>query len=348
MGISAALAAVLAVIVMIVIFAVGTIYVAPALEVAHTTHTTSSTTSQGYALAAATVGYDHYNPGTSYTAGTNFNTLWDANVNGAYQQIGANTQSITIQPQYLGTIDAVVTIPSGQGYYVDAALTQQRNAPLVQSWTYTSVANNGVNNYVFKLANLPVTPIGSGSNSPLDFYPYFIASATLSMNHAANITSVGSSTSTQFIQWQGTFPSGTPNVGTEITEIQVTVNTTSPAVFQLNSVNNPATWSNSGAISAGLIQASSFNPQQGSSNYVYTYKIATTPTDFSTGQYLLYGTNSLDNFPFTLSGTFDFGAATVTTNCLSVQIQVYILNAAGTITTLSNPTAVTVASGSVC
>ena len=65
----------------------------------------------------------------------------------------------------------------------------------------------------------------------------------------------------------------------------VTVNTTNPAVFQLNSVNNPATWSNSGAISAGLIQASSFSPQQGSSNYVYTYKIATTPTDFSTGQY---------------------------------------------------------------
>ena len=68
MGISAALAAVLAVIVMIVIFAVGTIYVAPALEVAHTTHT-STTTSQGYALAAATVGYDHFNPGTSYTGG---------------------------------------------------------------------------------------------------------------------------------------------------------------------------------------------------------------------------------------------------------------------------------------
>ena len=98
MGISAALAAVLAVIVMIVIFAVGEIYVAPALNVAHTTTTTTTHTIQGYALAAATTGYDHFNPGTSYTAGTNFNTLWDAYVNGAYQEIGSNTQSITIQP----------------------------------------------------------------------------------------------------------------------------------------------------------------------------------------------------------------------------------------------------------
>ena len=345
MGISAALAAVLAVIVMIVIFAVGTIYVAPALQVAHTT-STSTTRNQGYALAAATTGYDHFNPGTSYTAGTNFNTLWDAYVNGAYQEIGSNTQAITIQPSYGGTIDAVVTVPSGQSYYVDAALTQQRNTPVVQSWTYTSVANNGVNNYVFKLSNLPVTPVGSGSNSPLDFYPYFIASATLSLNSPSAITSVGNSTATQFIQWQGTFPSGTPNVGDEITEIQATVNSTNAAVFQLNSINDPATWSNSGAITAGLVQGSQFNPQQGSTTYVYTHNIASSPTDFSTGQYLLYGTNSLDNFPFTLSGTFDFGAATVTTHCLSVQLQIYILNPAGTITTLTNT--VTVASGSVC
>jgi len=345
MGISAALAAVLAVIVMIVIFAVGEIYVAPMLNVAHTTSTTT-THSQGYALAAATTGYDHFNPGTSYVAGTNFNTLWDAYVNGAFQEIGSNTQAITIQPSYGGTIDAVVTVPGGQNYYVDAALTQQRNSPLVQSWTYTSVANNGVNNYVFKLTNLPTTPVGSGSNSPLDFYPYFIASATLSMNSPSAIVSVGTSTTTQFIQWQGTFPSGTPNVGTEITEVQVTVNTTNAAVFQLNSVNNPATWSNSGSITAGLVQGSQFSPQQGSSNYVYTKNIATTPTDFSTGQYLLYGTNSLDNFPFTLSGTFDFGAATVTTNCLAVQIQAYILNPAGTISTLTNT--VDVASGAAC
>ena len=69
MGISAALAAVIAVIVMIVIFAVGEIYVAPALQVAHTTTTSTTPPSQAYALAAATVGYDHFNPGTRLHCG---------------------------------------------------------------------------------------------------------------------------------------------------------------------------------------------------------------------------------------------------------------------------------------
>ena len=138
------------------------------------------------------------------------------------------------------------------------------------------------------------------------------------------------------IQWQGTFPSGTPNVGDEITEIQATVNTTNPAVFQLNSINDPATWSNSGAITAGLVQASSSlhsRVQRPTSTQTKLQRLRQTSAQDSI---YLYGTNSLDNFPFTLSGTFDFGAATVTTNCLSVQLQVYILNPAGTITTLTN------------
>ena len=347
MGVSAAIAVVLTVVVMLIIIAVG-FYASPMLNFFHTTTTptTSTSISQAYALAASTTGYDHFNPGTTYTPGTNFNTLWDALVSGSYQQIGSNTQSISIQPAYGGVLYAVVTVPSGQSFYVDPALTQQRNAPLVSSWTYTSIAGNGVNNYVFKLTNIPVTPVGSGSNSPIDFYPYLIASATQTLNSPSAIVSVGTSTSTQFIQWQSTVPSGTPNVGSEITEVQVIVNTTNAAVFQLNSVNDPATWSNQGAISAQLIQGTSFTPQQGSSSYTYTYNIAKTPTDFSTGQYVLYGTNSLDNFPFTVNANYDFGAATTTTNCLSVQLEVYVLNPSGSISTLTNT--VNVASGATC
>lgn len=349
MAVSAAAAVILTVIAMVIVFAAVEYYTNPSFySLAHSSSTTTGITTppQAYALNAATTGYDHFNPGTTYTAGTNFNVLWDAFTNGAYQQIGSNTQSISIQPVYGGTIYAVVTIPSGQSYYVDPALTQQRNSPTVASWTYGSIANNGVNNYIFKLTNLPVTPVGSGSNSPLDFYPYFVASATQTLNTPSAITSVGTSTATDFVQWQSTVPSGTPDVASEITEIQVTVNTTNAAVFQLNSVNDPATWNAQGSISSGLIQGSQFTPQQGTSSYTYTYNIAKTPTDFSTGQYVLYGTNSLDTFPYTLSGTFDFGAATATTNCLGVTLTVYVLAPSGAISTLSN--SVNVASGSAC
>ncbi len=296
-----------------------------------------------YSLSAASVGYDHFNPGTTYVAGTNYNALYDALTAGSYQQIGSNTQTIAIQQSYGGSLYAVVTVPSGQNYYVDPSQTQTRNSPLVTGWSYTSVANNGVNNFVFHLANIPgaTNPI-----SPLDFYPYFIAGATLSLNSPSAISSVGTTTTTQFIQWQGTFPSGTPNVGTMITEMQVTVNSTSPAVFQLNSVNDPATWSPNGAVQAGLVQGTSFTSQLGSTTYVYSDNIATTPTNFATGQFLTYGTNSLDSFPFTVSGTFNFGAATVTTNCLNVQVQIYVLLASGAISTLSN--SVNVASGATC
>lgn len=308
----------------------------------NTVTNTAPPPAQTYSLNAAVTGYDHFNPGTTYTAATNFNSLWDAQVAGAYQQIGTNTQTIAIQPSYGGTLYAVVSVPSGQNYYVDPALTQQRNAPLVSAWHYISVANNGINNFVFTLSGIPgsTNPI-----SPIDFYPYFIAGATLSLNSPSAITSIGTTTTTQFIQWQGTFPSGTPNVGDEITEIQVTVNSTNAAVFQLNSVNDPAAWGTSGTLSPGLVQGTQFTAQQGSSNYVYTYNIAKSPTDFSTGQFLVYGTNSLDNFPFTLSATLNTGAASGT-NCLSVQLQVYVLNAAGTISTLSNTD--TLAAGSVC
>ncbi len=344
-AVSAAAAAgitiVLILVVMLGLFATGVFQLN---TVPHTTSTgTSPPPSGAYSLNAATTGYDHFNPGTTYASSTNFNVLWDALVAGSYQQLGSNTQTIAIQPSYGGTLYAVVTIPSGQSLYVDPAHTQTSNAPLVTSWSYSSVANNGVNNFIFKLSGIPpsTNPI-----SPLDFYPYFISSATLSLSTPSAITSVGTTTTTQFLQWQGSFPSGTPNVGTMITEVQVTVNSTNAAVFQLNSVNDPATWGPNGAVSSGLIQGSSFTPQQGSTTYVYTNNIAKTPTDFSTGQFLLYGTNSLDTFPFTVSGTYDFGAATVTTNCLNVQIQVYVLLPSGAISTLSN--AVNVASGATC
>ena len=344
-AISSAMTAVL--IVVIIVGFIGGAYATGILPLYRTipnqTTTITPPPSQAYSLNAATTGYDHYNPSTTYTAATNFNVLWDALAGGSYQQLGSNTQTIAIQPSYGGTIYAVVTVPSGQSYYVDPALTQQRNSPLASSWSYTSVANNGVNNFVFKLSGIPGA---SNPISPLDFYPYFIAQATLSLNSPSALSSVGTTTTTQFIQWQGTFPSGTPNVGDEITEVQVTVNSTNAAVFQLNSVNDPSTWGTNGALSAGLVQGTSFTPQQGSSNYVYTYNIAKTPTDFSTGQFLTYGSNSLDNFPFTVSGTYDFGAATATTNCLSIQLQVYILLASGAISTLTNT--VNVASGSVC
>lgn len=304
---------------------------------------TTQATSGPYSLNAAVAGYDHFNPGTTYTAATNFNVLWDALVSGAYQQIGQNTQTIAIQQSYGGTLYTVVTVPSGQSYYVDPYLTQQRNSPLVTGWAYTSVANNGINNFVFKLQNIPgaTNPI-----SPIDFYPYFIASATQTLNSPSAIASVGTTSTTQFIQWQSTVPSGTVNVGSMIKEIQITVNSTNNAVFQLNSVNDPATWSAQGPISSGLVQASQFTSQQGTSNYIYTYMIGSSNLDLSTGQWILYSTNSLDSFPYTLSATYNFGAATVTTNCLSVQIQIYVLSPAGALSTLSNTD--TIASGSAC
>ncbi|MGI0085816.1 MAG: hypothetical protein ACREBQ_12115, partial [Nitrososphaerales archaeon] len=308
------------------------------------TQTTQTTPppSGAYSVAALSAGYGHFGV-TSYVAGSNFSTLWDAQVSGAYQQIGTNTQTISIQPSYGGVLYAVVTIPSGQSLYVDPALTKTSNSPLVTGWNYISVSNNGINNYVFTLTSLPgsTNPI-----SPLDFYPYFIHSATQTLNKPANDTSVGTSSTTQFLQWATTVPSATANVGSMIKQIVITVNSTSNGVFQLNSVNDPATYSNAGAIPSGLIQGGSFSAQQGSTNYVYTYNFGSSITDFSTGQWVLYGSNSLDNFPYTLSGIFNFGAASVTTNCLSMQIQITVLSPAGTLSTLTNTAYVM--SGSVC
>ena|SRR5487761_10115 len=340
-GVSAAAAAIIVVVIMLLGFAIY-LYAVPPKQQVTPPPTTTSVSSGAYSLAGATTGYDHFNPGTTYTAATNFNVLWDAQVSGQYQQIGSNTQTLAIQPSYGGVLYAVVTVPSGQSYYVDAYKTQQQNSPLVTSWVYTSVANNGVNNFVFKLSNLPgaTNPI-----SPLDFYPYFIASATQTLSSPSAIVSVGSSPATEFVQWSSTMPSGTPNVGSLIKEVTVGINSSNAAIFQLNSVNDPASFSAQGTMSSGLVQGTSFTPQQGTSSYTYTYAIGSSVTDPSTGQYVLYGTNSLDSFPYTLSGTFNFGA-TSGVNCLALTITIYVLSPSGAISTLTNTD--TVASGSVC
>src|SRR5487761_151408 len=75
-GVSAAAAAIIVVVIMLLGFAIY-LYAVPPKQQVTPPPTTTSVSSGAYSLAGATTGYDHFNPGTTYTAATNFNVLWD-------------------------------------------------------------------------------------------------------------------------------------------------------------------------------------------------------------------------------------------------------------------------------
>jgi hypothetical protein len=292
-------------------------------------------------------GQDYFNPSTTYVPGTNFNVIWYDNPTGNFwNNLGTNSQTINVKATDNGIIYALVTLPSGQNYYVAQYRTVTQGAPYVQGWSYTSLSNNGVNNFLFKINLAGPPPITSNGvqNPQISFYPVFVSSASMSLNTLSAINNLGQNPNTQFLSWIGTFPSGTPNVGTKISEVQISVNSSNPAVMTLNSVNIPAT--NQTERFVGAIPGSRFTAQQGTTNYIYTLPIASNTLDLSTAEFILYPQNGFDNFAFTTSVTTDFGAQTTTTNCLNVQITLYFISPADTLSTLTQ--SVNLAAGAVC
>jgi len=296
-----------------------------------TSYTSACTSGQPYycgSLSFTSSGQDHFSSTTSYTYSTNIATTLFTNPTGnAFQSLGpipsGGTLVTNLPPNANGIIYAEVSEQSAQNLYVDTALTMARNTPYIQGWTYQPVDNTNTNQFVFKL-NTAGIPVQSGLTPTFTFYPYFIKYSTVSLTTPANITSVGSSSVNEFVQWTTSLT--TVNTGAEITEAIITVNNTNPAVAQPLYLNNPTV----GA--TGTIPLSSMTSTLLSSSYQYNYYFTTskTTTDLSSGPFIAYGQNALNSQQWTFAYTNNFGACTETCNGLLVTLALYVLQPSGT------------------
>jgi hypothetical protein len=276
-------------------------------------------------LAAS--GYDYFNHATAYTPGTNFNVLFYTNVGGTYQLVATNSATANIPSSAGGTLYAEVQVPSGQNYYVDPTSTQNQNAYVTaKSWSPDLGGQTGHSYWVFTI-NLNSIPKPNLGNPTYDFYVVLSAYALPSLNSPAAITGLTVGTAaTKFITWQASF--STTSVSFAITQIQISLNSTSLTDFVLNSVDNPAVGS--------LIPGSSFSIQRtapsGAGTTFYTYNVGTDQA-LDSAEFLHYGPNQNNIFDFSTSFTITLSASTGHTG---ITITILGLNPAGSAVSVTN------------
>jgi hypothetical protein len=302
------------VIILTIIVVVGVLWYAGYLNTSSSKTGTQTTTSvcQGSTCGSVTTTtyvVSHFNPANSNATGAGPGTInWYANRGGSYVYLGNNANGFNLVPSDNGIVYAQY-VPGSEPFYAIPSDTQAKNS-YVTGATYQDITGNGIKYWIFALNIQALFKPNLGSPS-LSFSVYVAKFGALTMNSPSDITSIGTATTTQFIQWQGTF--ATVNRAWAISQIEVAFNTTSLTKMTLNSVNDPAT--------GALVQGTSFAQQRtapsGTGSTFYTYNVGSGQT-LDQAQYLFYGSNQLNQFQFTTSVSTQFTSGDVIEVTLTV------------------------------
>jgi hypothetical protein len=230
-----------------------------------------------------TKGYNTLDMSASLEEDSEYNCYWYVNRAG-WMNIGKGDVTIELTAQDAGSVWAVVTIPSGQSYYVDAASTQAKNAR-VQAVQFVDVNNDGYKEFAFKVDMTNIPKPASG-NPGIYFYPYLLAYQKPTLNSPAAITSIGTAPKSKYVQWAATFTSVAHSWA--IVKVELAVNTTDTTKIQIQHVNVP---------SVGYLTGDQFGtPLKGTSSLTWGYVVGSNLQDAA---YIQYGTNQLNKFDFT-------------------------------------------------
>lgn len=248
------------------------------------------------------------------SASPSADVFWYVNRNG-WMLIGDDDTTVELTALDGGYIWAAVK-PSSS-YYVDASETMAKNQR-VQAVDYTDVDGDGYNEFIFKInvANIPK----SGLNNPtLYFYPYVLKYAKPALNTPSDISGIGTSTSTQYIEWFGTYSASL--VAWAQCKVEVSINTTDTSKIQLVNVNVPG---------VGFVSGSQFGtPMRGANSLTWTYPIG---NDLKEAAFMPYKANTLNKFPYTtvLSCSLSTG------DKITVTLTVYGFTTAGRLETITD------------
>lgn len=260
--------------------------------------------------------YDGFDIATTYTHGTNYNCYWLFNRGAGWIQVGSGDTTVEITRNDNGYLYALVSIPSGQNYYVDYAQILAKNSR-VQSIIYEDVTNDGINDFVFKIYVGDI-PIPEASNPQFTFFPYLRAYQAPSLNSPSDQTGIGTAQSDIFIEWYLSFSNTKKSF--QLVKVELTFNTTDISKLTLDYVNIPG---------LGTVDGSQFAYNKLSSSTEYTYTIG---SDLSNGLWINYGTNQLNKFPFDTKLITNFSSG----DQIGVTLTLYGLTPTGKLTTITD------------
>jgi hypothetical protein len=265
-----------------------------------------------------TKGYNTLDISTAYSTGTGgaYTLYWYAFRSG-WILLGTNDQTVELTEFDGGYLYAVPKPASGQSLYVDWSETKAKN-PRVESVSYEDVDNDGYKDFVFKI-NMGNIPKPTTGNPSLYFYPYFLAYEKPTINTPADLTSLGTSKVTKYIEWYVYFTNAKKAFA--ITKIDIVVNTTDTTKVTIKSVAVPGM----GSISGDMFGS----PMKGTNTLTYSYQFG---SNLYNAYYITYPANALNKFYFTNEIDIDLETGDV----LSYTITIYGLNVDGSMTTITD------------
>lgn len=244
------------------------------------------------------------------TSTTNYTLYWYTRqgTNWLYHETGDN-KYVTLTAEDGGYMWVVVKIPSGQKKYVDYQKTTQMNQYISQ-YLYTDVDGDGVKDFAFKY-DMKGHAIPNSGYPSITFMGFLLSQdpSLTGINNLANSTGIGLTTNTRFYDYYLAFSE--EKVGIAIWKVEVKITTTDETKVRLKSLEVPG---------LGFLDGSSFDKVYTSTDYRYTYTIAST---FDGALYVKHPANSANKYDMTMALEYTLTGS----DAILVTVTVYWLKA---------------------
>jgi len=264
--------------------------------------------------------FDSLDIATSRTVGTNVNVYWYALRGGSWILLGSgDAADINVEEQDNDIIYAVVSVPSGQAFYVDYQKILSMNSR-AQTVDYKDIDGDNVEEYVFRLdiAKIPYAS-GTGKYSLPCFNVYLLTyDSSHSLTSPGNITSIGTSKVTKYAEWYTTMSAEKKALA--ISKVVITAGTSDTSKLKLLKVNVPG---------VGYLDGSSFEQDVLTSTIKWTYSIS---NQLYGADYIKLPVNTQNKFEFTVSLECDLASG----DDISLKIDIYYLDSTESLASLTD------------
>lgn len=241
---------------------------------------------------------------TTLTVGTDFTGNWYGYRQGSWVFLGAGSGSgteIESDPADDGYIWLLCEEISSKYYYADTTMTQSKNT-YITDYKWTDANGDTDKEFLYKVSLWNIPPPASGYPART-FYPYFLAesgqgtaaNALQWETQPADVTGVGTSTTTKYISWESKLTAEKRAVG--VYKVEIVVNSTDTTDWEIDQVNIPG---------VGYLDGSLFTEDVRSSDTKYQYIIG---SDFNNVVYwkVPSGTNNKFDNTVAVKFTLDSG-----------------------------------------
>jgi hypothetical protein len=184
--------------------------------------------------------YDSCDPTTARTIATNYVVKLYKNHGGTWipgPTLDADGEYFDLKPEDNGYCWAVVTIPSGQAFYVDYVKIKAED-PYISSYIYTDVDGDGTKDFAFQydMRNHAIPASGYPIIAMQGYILTYDASFT-GLNDLANATAIGQTTTTKYYNYYLAFSAA--KKGVAIYKVEVRAVTTDETKVRLRKLEIP-------------------------------------------------------------------------------------------------------------